>query len=98
MEGPSEWGSRKEDGQFLVDCDVSQIPAGLEMSSQVPHSMYMRGSDRGWMARGPCPARLGSSFLPALRIPGMIELTLPYPRGVSLSKLWGLQRGGGGVL
>lgn len=50
MEGPSEWGSRKEDGQFLVDCDVSQIPAGLEMSSQVPHSMYMRGSDRGWMA------------------------------------------------
>ena len=60
MEKPSEWGIKKRYGLSLVDYDVPQIAGGLEMSSQVPHSMHMRDSDRGWMAGGPPPARLSS--------------------------------------
>lgn len=50
MERLSEWSQKWEDGQFLVECDVSQIPGGLEMSSQIPQifeqSTSMRKSDR----------------------------------------------------
>ena len=90
MEKPSEWGIKKRYGLSLVDYDVPQIPGGLEMSSQVPHSMHMRDSDRRWMAGGvsSCQVEL-MSLHPAPRIPAVSELALPCLRAIPSPRLWG---------
>ena len=36
----SEWSRKRADGQFPAECDVSQAPGGLEMSSQIPQTFY----------------------------------------------------------